>query len=45
VVLEIGAGQRDQVARIFEMAGFSLLNGRKDLGGHVRALTFGLPPL
>jgi release factor glutamine methyltransferase len=45
VVLEIGAGQAADVARIFESAGFSGLGNRKDLGGHVRALTFGLPPL
>ena len=45
VVLEIGAGQAADVTRIFELAGFSRLNGRKDLGGHIRALTFGLPRL
>ena len=33
------------VTRIFEKAGFSKLNGRRDLGDHRRALTFGLPRL
>lgn len=38
VVLEIGAGQRDEVAAIFANAGYGLVETADDLAGHVRAL-------
>lgn len=41
IVVEIGAGQQSDVTMIFKAQGFSLLETRKDLGGHVRALIFG----
>jgi release factor glutamine methyltransferase len=40
VALEIGAGQRADVERIFAEAGFVLDGLRHDLGGHERALLF-----
>ncbi len=40
VVVEIGAGQDSQVYDIFQGNGFSLLQSRRDLGGHVRGLAF-----
>lgn len=45
VVLEIGAGQKEDVTGIFEARGFELVGTRTDLGGHVRALSFGVQPL
>ncbi len=39
-VLEIGAGQAEEVVRLFAAAGFSLLESRADLGGITRALAF-----
>jgi release factor glutamine methyltransferase len=45
VVLEIGAGQQDDVTAIFEGRGFTLVGTRKDLGGHARALSFATEPL
>lgn len=44
VILEIGAGQQDDVARIMEGAGFQLASIRSDLGGHPRALCFARHP-
>ena len=41
VLVEIGAGQADDVVGIFTHAGFRLAGKRADLGGHVRALAFG----
>ncbi|AMJ63166.1 peptide chain release factor N(5)-glutamine methyltransferase [Bosea sp. PAMC 26642] len=40
VVLEIGAGQADDVIAIMNLAGFVHQGGRHDLGGHLRALIF-----
>ncbi len=40
VGLEIGFDQRDDVTQIFEEAGFSLLEERRDYGGNDRALVF-----
>ena len=40
VIVEIGAGQQAEVARIFATAGFRLIEPAKDLAGHVRALRF-----
>jgi release factor glutamine methyltransferase len=40
VVVEIGAGQAADVARIFAAHQFHLLEQKQDLGGHVRALRF-----
>jgi release factor glutamine methyltransferase len=45
VVLEIGAGQQDDVISIFVATGFGLVDIRRDLGGHVRALSFAMEPL
>jgi release factor glutamine methyltransferase len=45
VVLEIGAGQEEDVTAIFEAGGFRLVGTRADLGGHTRALSFGIEPL
>ncbi len=42
VAVEIGAGQRADVTSLFERHGFSCLEARQDLGGHVRALIFGV---
>jgi release factor glutamine methyltransferase len=41
VVVEIGAGQADQVTEIFANAGFGLEAAHRDLAGHVRCLVFG----
>jgi release factor glutamine methyltransferase len=41
VVFEIGAGQAEDVTAIMRQAGFVGLHQRRDLGGHIRALTFG----
>jgi len=41
IVLEIGAGQADQVTEIFGDRGFELVGAHRDLGGHVRCLVFG----
>jgi release factor glutamine methyltransferase len=43
VLVEIGAGQADEVAAIFAAAGFGGPERHKDLGGHVRCLAFGQP--
>jgi release factor glutamine methyltransferase len=45
VILEIGAGQRADVTQIFQAQGFELTRQKSDLGGHVRALAFGLADL
>lgn len=45
VVLEIGAGQQDDVISIFGAVGFGLVDIRSDLGGHARALSFAMEPL
>jgi release factor glutamine methyltransferase len=42
VAVEIGAGQQADVTAIFESHGLSCLEARKDLGGHVRGLIFGV---
>jgi release factor glutamine methyltransferase len=44
-ILEIGAGQSSDVTQIFEAKGFELTSQKSDLGGHVRALAFGLAHL
>ena len=43
VVVEIGAGQHTDVAKIFTQSGFILEQQKKDLGGHIRCLAFSLP--
>ncbi|MFO1035003.1 MAG: peptide chain release factor N(5)-glutamine methyltransferase [Hyphomicrobiales bacterium] len=40
LILEIGAGQRVDVEAIFASHGFTLIEARRDLGGHERALAF-----
>lgn len=40
-VVEVGAGQADDVTEVFAAAGAQLMARREDLGGHVRALAFG----
>ncbi len=40
VVVEIGAGQAEEVEAIFAAAGFGAAGRYKDLGGHVRCLAF-----
>jgi release factor glutamine methyltransferase len=40
VLVEIGAGQAEDVAAIFAARGFSLRAAHSDLGGHVRCLDF-----
>jgi release factor glutamine methyltransferase len=40
VILEIGAGQREDVAKIFADKEFAFIDQRQDLGGHTRALAF-----
>lgn len=40
IVLEIGAGQRDDVVAIMGAGGLRHLESRKDLGGHDRAIVF-----
>lgn len=44
LILEIGAGQASDVRDIFSMAGWRLLEQRKDLGGHVRAVAMEIHP-
>jgi release factor glutamine methyltransferase len=41
VLVEIGAGQAEDVAAIFAAQGFRQIGCRFDLGGHPRCLTFG----
>jgi release factor glutamine methyltransferase len=41
VLVEIGAGQADEVEAIFAAAGFGSPERHKDLGGHERCLAFG----
>ena len=45
VILEIGAGQSDEVIEIFKAQGFHLTGQKHDLGGHLRALAFALDHL
>jgi release factor glutamine methyltransferase len=40
IAVEIGAGQKADVADLFDVAGFALAASRHDLGGHERALLF-----
>lgn len=40
VLVEIGAGQADDVAAIFAAAGFREAGRHRDLGGHIRCLCF-----
>ncbi len=40
IVLEIGAGQAEDVAHIFAAEGYELFRQDRDLGGHVRCLAF-----
>lgn len=40
VVVEVGAGQSEDVAAIFRARGLALAASRADLGGHTRALVF-----
>ncbi|HEV2554087.1 MAG TPA: peptide chain release factor N(5)-glutamine methyltransferase [Bosea sp. (in: a-proteobacteria)] len=42
VLLEIGAGQEEDVKAIMRKGGFAWLASRRDLGGHSRALVFAL---
>lgn len=42
IIFEIGAGQETDVTAIMHQACFLALAQRRDLGGHIRALTFGL---
>ena len=42
IIFEIGAGQEADVTAIMQQAGFLTLEQRRDLGGHIRALSFGL---
>lgn len=44
-VLEIGAGQKEDVEQIFIAAGFQLVEVRDDFGGHARGLVFSRTPL
>ncbi len=41
VLVEIGAGQADDVAAIFAAEGFRQAGDHRDLGGHLRCLAFG----
>jgi release factor glutamine methyltransferase len=41
VLVEIGAGQADEIEAIFVAAGFHSPDRHKDLGGHLRCLAFG----
>ncbi len=43
VLVEIGAGQAEQVEAIFAASGFSMVERHEDLGGHVRCLAFRRP--
>jgi release factor glutamine methyltransferase len=40
ILVEIGAGQMDDVGRLFAARGLTLREARRDLAGHVRALMF-----
>ena len=40
VAVEIGHTQKEEVTRLFEAAGFSVVEARKDLGGRDRVLVF-----
>jgi len=42
VAVEIGHTQNEAVSRLFELAGFRILEARKDLAGHDRVLVFEL---
>lgn len=42
VVVEIGAGQTEQVTEIFARAGFDRIQAHRDLAGHLRCLVFGI---
>jgi len=44
LVLEVGAGQASDVIYIFSLEGWQLLEQRKDLGGHVRAVAVEIHP-
>ena len=41
ILVEIGAGQKEDVEAIFRLAGFALVADKTDLAGHVRCLAFG----
>lgn len=43
-VLEIGAGQQDDVIPVFEASALRFVDTRRDLGGHARALSFTKEP-
>jgi release factor glutamine methyltransferase len=43
-ILEIGAGQEEEVIALMRQAGLRHLDSRRDLGGHIRALVFGHNP-
>lgn len=43
-ILEIGAGQENDVVALMERAGLCHRDSRRDLGGHIRALVFGHDP-
>ena len=40
MAVEIGYTQKEAVTRLFEAAGFRILEARKDLAGHDRVLVF-----
>lgn len=42
VVVEIGAGQTEQVTEIFANAGLDRMQAHRDLAGHLRCLVFGI---
>jgi len=44
VAVEIGAGQAEAVVELFARNGYALVESRKDLGGHERALVFARAP-
>jgi len=44
VAVEIGAGQGSDIAAIFSACGFDLVESRRDLAGHERALAFSCRP-
>jgi release factor glutamine methyltransferase len=44
LVLEIGAGQADDLDRLGTLHGYAILSRNQDLGGHVRALTLAPRP-
>lgn len=41
IVFEIGVGQEAEVIELMKAGGFRHLGSRRDLGGHIRALSFG----